>query len=176
MIPVRFTLEIKTRNPLNGQGFGSRFAGQGAAKKQRKLAYETTLSTLKAARLPTRQKLVKARVVKGVEKRPAFLREVVDLPQAKWVTELVRLSRGQLDSHDALGPALKSIVDGIADALDVNDGDRSRFAQPEYSQRKAKGFAVEVTIGIAAAPRARPSCQADTKKPVSQFDLFAEGK
>ena len=116
MIPVRFTLQVKTPNPSNGMGASSRMAASGLRKKQRQVAHEGAISMLRAIGLPTRMVWVKPRMAKGVVVRPGFQLEVVDLPHARWVVDVVRLSAGRLDDHDNLRSALKGIVDGLADA------------------------------------------------------------
>lgn len=184
MIPIRFRVldskgrEIKTTNPLNGSfGLATRGAQMGAAgrrKQHRKAALKSTVSTLKLAGLPVRIETVRACVRKGVVVREAYEREVID-SGAAWDVELVRISAGSLDD-DAVAPALKSIRDGIADALAVNDGDKSRFAC-SYAQRKeGRGvFGVEVTIGIRAPGIARVPRETEPQAQ-SQFNLFQERK
>lgn len=56
--------------------------------------------------------------------------------------KLTRISRGKLDSHDNLASALKHVVDGIADAFEVDDG-RSGIRW-EYDQAVGKEPAVVV--------------------------------
>lgn len=40
-----------------------------------------------------------------------------------WVVRVVRVSPRKLDSHDNLGASLKAVIDGVADALGVDDRD-----------------------------------------------------
>lgn len=57
--------------------------------------------------------------------------------------ELTRLAPRKLDS-DNLAGACKSIRDGIADALGIDDG--SELVTWTYRQEKDKGYAVRVTV------------------------------
>lgn len=64
----------------------------------------------------------------------------------RFVVTLTRISPGVLDSHDNLAGSLKNVVDGIADALQVNDG--GYRVQWRYAQEKCKrgDFGVRVQI------------------------------
>lgn len=149
MIPVRFVIAVKTPNTLNGSmgtTRGARMAADGLRRKQRQLGYEHAIESLRAVGVPTRERWMPARVRKGVVVRPGFSRTVANV-HAHWSVELVRLSSGQLDEHDGLRAALKSVVDGIADALDVNDGDRARVTWLPR-QRKAPRGVVGVEVQI----------------------------
>lgn len=68
--------------------------------------------------------------------------------RAPCIVHLTRLSPGILDD-DNLRPALKSIRDGIADALGIDDGDPS--VRWEYAQARCKrgdeGVRVRITNG-----------------------------
>ena len=142
MIAVKFVLDVKTSNPSNASGMASRGAILGAAgahKKQHQLAHAATIRALSACGVPTTRRWEAERVFKrktGLKVVPGFWREVILKPGTRWQVELTRLSAGTLDSHDGLRSALKWVVDGIAEALDVDDGDRAHFAEPLYSQRK----------------------------------------
>lgn len=57
--------------------------------------------------------------------------------------ELTRLAPRKLDS-DNLAGACKSIRDGVADALGIDDG--SELVTWTYGQEKAKNYAVRVTV------------------------------
>ena len=159
---IRWRLSIKTTNMLNA-GFGSsRIAQSSIKRRQREAAHEETVRLLEAAGLIIGKRLIPERVVrhkaklrKGVEVKPARVvvtpaRElrVVVAPGVLWRAEVWRIAPGELDDHDGLPAALKAIVDGLADALDVDDGDRDRFARPVYLQRKeGRGvYAVEVWL------------------------------
>ena len=158
---IRFRLEIKTTNALNA-GFGSsRIAQASIKRRQREAAHGETVRLLEAAGVEIRQKAIPERVVrfKAVERKgvikpasvkviPARELRVVVLPGVVWAAEVWRIAPGELDDHDGLPAALKGIVDGLADALDVDDGDRSVFARPRYLQRKeGRGvYAVEVWL------------------------------
>jgi len=67
-------------------------------------------------------------------------------PDWPMVVTLTRIAPRRLDAHDGLPASLKAVVDGIADALGIDDGSAS--VAWVYAQRKgaAKEYAVEVTI------------------------------
>lgn len=73
--------------------------------------------------------------------------------RAPCVVHMTRLSPGELDD-DNLRPALKSIRDGIADALGVDDRDPA--VRWEYAQARCKrgdeGVRVRITNGKDLAP------------------------
>ena len=111
---VRVVLPIRTSNPLNAARGSSRFALARTRRHHRGLA---------------------ASVVR------AALRGRVVLPC------IVRLTRSApssgLDPHDGLPAALKAIVDGVADALGIDDRDpRVRW---EYAQERGP-YAVRVEV------------------------------
>jgi hypothetical protein len=137
-IAVKFTLDVKTPNTLNGAmgtTAGARMGADSLRRKQRGLAYMFAIRHLEAVGSPTGRKWIAAKVRKGVVVREGYHRSVILLPTTRWSVEMVRFSAGRLDGHDGLRAALKSVVDGIADALDVNDGDLARVAWV-YGQRK----------------------------------------
>lgn len=68
-------------------------------------------------------------------------------PSGPWRVKLTRVSRGRLDGHDNLRSALKHVVDGIADFLGVNDGDRSAVVWDYAEERGEFGVWVEITVG-----------------------------
>ena len=118
---IRFVVPVKTTNPLNGSGGttrGGRMAAARRAKAQRRVARLCTTFAL----------------------RTALLRS----PLAVTMT---RVSTGTLDAHDGLPASLKRIVDGIAEALGIDDGDTTKVRWL-YAQRKGKRgeHAVEVKI------------------------------
>lgn len=123
---IKFSIPIKTTNPLNGaQGRtrGAVFAKAARRKKERESARLCTLVAFGRCTPP------------------------ILLPTGTWIpaVTIVRLSAGVLDS-DAAPAALKSVRDGIADALGINDG--SDAVTWKYDQKKCKrgAFGVEVTI------------------------------
>ncbi len=63
---------------------------------------------------------------------------------------LVRVAPAELDSHDNLRTAMKPVVDGITDALDVKN-DRDERLTWLYAQRRGapREYAVEVTVEAA---------------------------
>lgn len=118
---MKFTVPVKTRNPLNGPQGRTRGAMLGAAARRKKERNAAKLCTIAA--IP-----------------PGWL-----LLYGRGEAVLTRLSAGHLDG-DGLQAALKSVRDGVADALHVDDG--SQAVKWEYAQRKCKRgeFGVEVEI------------------------------
>lgn len=118
---VFFVLRVRTPNPLNGSGYGSRFALAGMRRRHRGDAAMQTRRALMMAKLAAH--------------------DVVPC-----TVTLRRLSSGRLDPHDALPASLKSVVDGIADALGVDDG--GPFVDWRFeNKRVARGnFGVEIEI------------------------------
>ena len=116
-------LDVRTPNPLNGIGAGSRIALSRQRKKQRGLA---------------------ALVVGGA------LHGRVALPCVVLVRRVAPSSG--LDAHDSLPASLKSIVDGIADALGLAS-DRDARVRWTYDQRRGVPgeHAVEVEVWPMAA-------------------------
>lgn len=111
-------LDVPAPNPLNGIGAGSRIALSRTRKKQRELA---------------------ALVVRGALRGRALLPCTV-------LVRRVAPSSG-LDPHDSLPASLKSIVDGIADALGLAS-DRDARVRWTYAQRRGVPgeHAVEVEV------------------------------
>lgn len=109
---LHFILPVRTSNPLNGHSFGFSNKAMHARAAQRRRERAWSQASMHAA-------LAKA-----------GLRAEAMLP---CVVTCTRASSGKgLDSHDALPASMKSIVDGIADALGINDGGPSvewRFRQ-----------------------------------------------
>lgn len=116
-------IDVRTPNPLNGIGAGSRIALSRTRKKQRGLA---------------------ALVVRGALRGRALLPCVV-------LVRRVAPSSG-LDPHDSLPASLKSIVDGIADALGLAS-DRDARVRWTYDQRRGVPgeHAVEIEVWPMAA-------------------------
>ena len=121
---VGFQFAAKTPNPLNG-GIGMTVGGRMAKARERRVLRD-------AARLHT---------LAAIAKAPAGRR-------GRFEVLLERGSAGTLDD-DGLRGALKSVRDGIADALGVNDGDTQaiRFF---YDQKPA--------------PRGRPSVRVEIRR------------
>lgn len=117
---IKFTVPLKTKNPLNGAQGRSRGAVFAKAARRKKERADSKTAALVACGIGW-------------------------LPPASPVVGLTRLSPGKLDG-DGLQAALKSVRDGIADALGVNDG--SDAVKWVYEQRKCKRgqFGVEVSI------------------------------
>jgi hypothetical protein len=122
---IKFTIPVKTTNPLNGsQGRtrGAVLAKAAQRKKQRNAARLCGLAGI-------------------YNQRPELLR----LPFRSAALMLTRVSAGTLDT-DGLAASLKSIRDGLADCLGVADNDpRVTWS---YAQRKGKRreYSVEVEI------------------------------
>ena len=118
---VRFVVPVKTTNPLNGSG-GTTRGGRMAAARRAKIVRED------------------ARFATIVAMRSVYVRLPLSIT-------LTRVSTGTLDAHDGLPASLKRIVDGIAEALGIDDGDTTRVRWL-YAQRKGKRgeHAVEVQI------------------------------
>ncbi len=70
------------------------------------------------------------------------------LPPLPVVVTLTRISAGELDEHDNLRGAMKSIADEIAKQYDIPDKD-ARFTW-QYAQEKCKRGTYGVRITIAA--------------------------
>jgi hypothetical protein len=118
---VRVSIPIKTSNPLNNsQGF-SKWATFGRAKERRE------------------QRSITALVV-GAALRSNW----IGLP---CVITLTRVAPSNGLDDDAIGPALKSVRDGITDALGLKN-DRDPLLVWAYAQRRGaqKQYAVEVEI------------------------------
>lgn len=119
---VKIALPLKTKNPLNSSAGFSKGATMAAARRRK--------SQRNTAALLTRAELNRHRAY-----------------PAPWTITLVRIapSRG-LDS-DGLHAALKSIRDGVADALGYCDDSDPAF-EWRYEQRREKPgeYAVEVVI------------------------------
>jgi hypothetical protein len=111
-------IDCRTPNPLNGIGAGSRIALSRTRKRQRELAAHLVALELRG--------------------RPA-------LPCVVLVRRVTPSSG--LDPHDSLPASLKSIVDGIADALGLAS-DRDARVRWTYAQRRGVPgeHAVEVTV------------------------------
>jgi|ERR1041384_5393911 hypothetical protein len=115
---VRFSVQVKTRNPLNGQAGNSRLASILRAKER------------------SRQRTLCNMMTRAHVKRPEF----------PCVVKLTRVAPSNgLDPHDGLGAALKGVIDGVADGLGLTN-DRDGRVTWELGQRRGKGYAVEVEI------------------------------
>jgi hypothetical protein len=122
---IRFTIPVKTTNPLNGsQGRtrGAVLAKAAQRKKQRNAARLCGLAGIYNC-------------------RPEMLR----LPLGKVAVAICRVSAGTLDT-DGLAASMKSIRDGLADCLGVADNDpRVTWS---YAQRKGKRLEYSVEVEI----------------------------
>jgi hypothetical protein len=121
---VLVAFAVKTTNPNNGsQGF-SRNASFGKARRRKAQRTAAQAHVLAAGPLP-------------------------ELPLLVSVTR-VAPSDG-LDPHDALGPALKGVIDGIADALGLKNDRDPRVTWALGQVRGPKGY-YGVEIRICARP------------------------
>lgn len=117
---VLVAFAVKTTNPNNGsQGFSrnASFAKARRRKAQRELAHAQVLAC-----------------------RP--------LPELPVVVRVTRVAPSDgLDPHDALGPALKGIIDGIADALGLkNDRDARVTWMLDQCRGPHRYYGVEIRI------------------------------
>jgi hypothetical protein len=117
---IKFTIPIRVDNPLNGPQGRSRAAMLGKAAKRKKQRTAASLMTISS--LPT-----------------------VDAPLGPCVVTLRRVSPRALDG-DGLQAALKSVRDGIADALGINDGSDAVTWVYQHRRGKPREYAVEVEI------------------------------
>ena len=119
MNPIKFSIPVKTPNPSNGS-HGSVFFARKKKSLQRKTARQTTQVILEA------YETLKVHLIKKI-----LLTRVAP--------------SGGLDEFDNLGSALKSVADGIADALGCKN---DRVLPWDKKQRRgARGeHFVEVTI------------------------------
>jgi hypothetical protein len=123
-LALLFTLDIRTKNPLNASRIGNTklaaIIRTQERRAQRKRAKQGTLDALRASGL-----------------------SAVDLIPAK--VRLTRVSAGHMDD-DGLSASGKGVRDGIAEALGVNDG--GRFISFTWAQRKGppKVHSIDVLI------------------------------
>jgi hypothetical protein len=117
---IRFTIPIRVDNPLNGPQGRSRAAMLGKAAKRKKQR--------NAARVCCMEKLDR---IPGLGLGTAIV--------------LRRVSPRALDG-DGLQAALKSVRDGIADALGINDGSDAVTWRYEWRRGGPRFYAVEVEI------------------------------
>jgi hypothetical protein len=122
---VMVYLPVKTKNPLNGSSGNSRIAAVIRSRARAKLRAVTHMMV--AAALARRR--------------------LAGAPLAPWRVRMTRVSSGRLDPHDGLGASLKGAIDGVADALGIDDGDESRL-RFVLEQRKGKRgeYGVEVLL------------------------------
>lgn len=131
ILPLLVRLPIRTRNPLNQPTGNTRVAGimRSRARAQQRGA---TLLAVSAA--------LRARGLDGVALAP-------------WRVTITRVSPGRLDPHDGLGAALKGVIDGIAEALGIDDGDERRV---RFVPAQRKGRRGEHGVEVLLEPRVRP--------------------
>lgn len=119
---IKFTVPVRTKNPLNGAQGRSRAAIFAKAARRKK---ERT-----AAEFCTRAACGRAIEIVAIDARTVALRRVSPRP---------------LDG-DGLQAALKSVRDGIADALQIDDGTDSVTWIYDWRRGKVREYAVEVEI------------------------------
>lgn len=122
---IRFTLYLRTRNPLNSGTGNTRLAGILRSKERAAHRGVALLSACAALRLHR---------VTGREVAPIQV-------------SLTRVSAGVMDD-DGLAASMKGIRDGIADALGINDGDVANLSF-RYLQRRGPRRHHEVDVLIA---------------------------
>ncbi len=88
------------------------------------------------------RKARRARVERNAA-RWTCVQQGVGVPRAPLVITLTRFAPRKLDSDNVCG-ALKSIRDGVADALGIDDG--SDLITWVYAQEKAKDYSVSIRI------------------------------
>jgi len=118
-IVIKFTVPVRTRNPLNGSQGRSRGAALGKAARRKKERTTTRLAAL-------------AGMSGGAYWFPLTV-------------TLRRVAPRKLDG-DGLQAALKSVRDGIADALGVNDGSSAVTWRYEWRKGGVRVYEVEVEI------------------------------
>jgi hypothetical protein len=128
---VLVTMPIRTKNPLNMSTGNSRLAGIIRGRMRAKQRHDAKL------------------VVEAALRR----RGLDGMSLAPWRVRVTRISPGRLDPHDGLGAALKGVIDGVAEALGIDDGDeaRVRFVLQQRKGRRedpqlAKGHGVEILM------------------------------
>lgn len=121
--PITYAIAVKTPNPANGS-HGSTWTARTRKREQRKISLQTTKWILYSHGLNTKN--IKLGLIKKI-----LLTRVAP--------------SGGLDEFDNLGSALKSVADGIADALGCKN---DRVLPWDKKQRRGKPgeHYVEVTI------------------------------
>ena len=118
-------LPVKTRNPMNGQTGNSKLAAIIRSQQRAKLRGITKLVVLAA---------LKSHQMIGPELAP-------------WRVRMTRVSAGRLDPHDGLGASLKGCIDGVAEALGIDDGDAARIRFVLEQRKGPKGhYEVEILL------------------------------
>lgn len=74
---------------------------------------------------------------RGMAQAEVTMARVVYRVEAPFVVTLTRIGKRNLDAHDNLRDACKFVVDGIAKALGVDDGDTSAVRW-EYAQERGR--------------------------------------
>jgi hypothetical protein len=119
---IKFIIPIRTKNPLNGAQWGrSGIAKAKLRKKHREAAKLSLMALLSTPGGPSHR----------IE------------PEA--TVTLRRVSPRALDG-DGLQAALKSVRDGIADALGINDGSDAVTWVYQHRRGRPREYAVEVEI------------------------------
>lgn len=142
MTPVRVTLPLRLTNPLNGSH------QHWSVKARRRKTLRT--ATAMALRGPV-QALA---TILGSTRKAGSRNAVASHPGPTATVEVtVRVTRiapsGGLDPHDALPASAKPVVDGVADALGIDDRD-ARVTWSYGQERGKKGeYAVRIEVGEA---------------------------
>lgn len=133
---VVITLPIRARNPLNGSQAGWR--AKAKVRKQQRLAVALAL----------RGPVEGLWTSDGPPTRPA------DQNASEGILSVLvtRIAPRQLDAWDGLGASLKGIIDGVADALGTNDGDKRIKWAVDQRRGKPKEYAVEISLTMGVGP------------------------
>ena len=126
-------LDVETTNPLNGsQGRtkGAQMAKAAQRKALRQKAFEQCAWQTQA---------------------PALRDILLDLRLGTIEVEVVRLSPRELDQHDGLGAALKPIIDGISDFLQMKDNDKQLVWVLKQRKGRVRECGIEITMSRAQA-------------------------
>lgn len=125
---LTFLVPVKTTNPNNGARGNSRWAAI--------LRQKTEREQRQAGRLTALAAMLRAHV------------RAVDLVPC--IVTLTRISAGKLDRHDGLPASQKRVVDGIADALGIDDG--GPFVEWKYDQVSAGRGVFGTRVSIEKRP------------------------
>jgi hypothetical protein len=145
---IRFTIPVKTTNPLNGSQGRTRGAVYGEARRRRKLREATRVMWLHT-----------------FSDNPLMHRLCDELKARPVTVRLTRIAPRQLDSHDGLRASLKSIVDELAILLGcrVSKGGHADDSDPRVTwefQPQQKGgvreYGVQVEIEMIGSRAQRP--------------------
>lgn len=124
-VGILVRLPLRTRNPLNQPTGNTRVAGimRSRARAEQRGATLMAVSAALSRRRLTGAQLAPVRVT------------------------VTRISPGRLDPHDGLGASLKGVIDGVAEALGIDDGDETRIRFVLRQRKEGRGVhGVEVLV------------------------------